>query len=58
MYDLCWDVRCEPENPVDMYAISVLKGKNIVGHLKKEVLDVLPKPYSTFFKVVLNVSPK
>ena len=25
--------RTEPENPVDKYAVAVLKNKNIVGHL-------------------------
>ena len=60
LYDEYLDVPCEPENPVDMYALYVLMGKNIVGHLNKKVLDVFPKPYSTFFKVLLklNVSLK
>ena len=29
------NVRCEPENPLDKYAVCVLKGADIVGHLKK-----------------------
>ena len=29
------DVRCEPENPVDKYAVCVLKRKEVIGHLKK-----------------------
>ena len=31
----CLNVRCEPENPLDKYAVCVLKGADIVGHLKK-----------------------
>ena len=29
------NVRSEPENPLDKYAVCVLKGADIVGHLKK-----------------------
>ena len=29
------NVRSEPENPLDDYAVCVLKGADIVGHLKK-----------------------
>ncbi len=29
------NVRSEPENPQDKYAVCVLKGADIVGHLKK-----------------------
>ena len=29
------DVHYEPENPVDKYAVCVLKVKDAVGHLKK-----------------------
>ena len=40
--------RTEPENVVDKYAVCVLSGEDVVGHLKKGKMDDLPKRYLTF----------
>ena len=42
-------VRCEPENPVDKYDACVLKGKDIVGHLKKGDTGRFAKTIHVFY---------
>ena len=37
------DIRCEPENPVDIYAVRIKNWKDVVGHLKKGDTGCLDK---------------
>ena len=44
------NARCEPENPLDKYAVCVLKGADIVEHLKKGDTGHFSKTVSFFLQ--------
>ena len=50
------EVQCEPENPVDKYAVCLKTSKRTtVGHLKKkENLCVSQRPYFIIYEVTLK----